>query len=497
MEEVKSKTPTVQELMKRFNTDKKALEFIISHFYPCGKMVCPHCGCSEFIYDNKRLLAYNCGHCKEVITPFNGTVFTNMHSYCREWLYVLYSMLSSRKSVPNHQLSRETGHCNHSITRLRRRLQLAMSNYDLEPFSGSIQIDEMVSSGSNHGRYNRSEEQKQSKYPVIGIYSNHRVYSYPIIPDENGKCLSSKALKACIERTCKPGSVITTDEFRGYNFLDKEDSVYHHEKVCHNDYKYVNENGYTTNAIEGYWSIIKKVYYSTHSHFSKDWAHLYLAEADFRYNHRDIDEAIDIALKQCVLFPQVIDIRNMGRFANRTYDLKKYKMILPKCFDDTNIEDITALDIVTCDEPVYGILREPYQSRRKKGYRNEKQGCRNEIYTNQWKELGMVKGGSGYKDYRARITNTLNDVADMLKDATKHKEVNTFTKVAYKHHSNPAYERTYRIKKKYEVMPPIVQFQIKQEYPHMFRVSNKGKTREIHNRMNQLLKIYNDYITIT
>ncbi len=493
MEEVKSKTPTVQELMKRFNTEKKALEFIISHFYPCGKIVCPHCGCSEIIYDNKRLfLSYNCGHCRNAISPFNGTMFELMESHCREWLYIIYSMLSSRKSVSGFQLARETHYTPDGIYKLRRRIQLAMANYDLEPFSGSIQIDEVFLGGSNHGRYNKSEEQKQLKYPVIGVYSNQGVYSYPIIPDENGECLSSKALKAFIDRTCEPGSVITTDEWRGYNFLDKEDSVYHHEKVRHNDAQYINENGFTTNVIEGYWGIIKKTYYSTHANFSKEWAHLYLAEADFRYNHRDVEEAMDIVLKQGVLFPQVIDIRNMGRYANRTYDLKKYKMILPKCFDDTNIEDITALDIVTCDEPVYGILREPYQSRKK-------QGCKDSVYPDEWKALGMVKGGSGYKDYRTKITNTIDDVADMLKDATKYKEVNVYNRVPNesKRTVNRAQERARHIRRKYKIMPPMVQYQIKQEYPYMFRVSNKEKTKEIHKRMNQLFRIYNSYNTNT
>ena len=473
------KIPTVQELTKMFNTEKKALEFIIKHFYPCGKIVCPHCGCSEIIYDKKVLSVYSCGHCRNAILPLNGTMFENMQAHYREWIYILYSMFTSRKSVSGIQLSRETHYTKTGLYKLRRRIQTAMANYDLEPFSGVVQVDECFVASANHGRYKRSGEQKSLKYPVIGIYEQNgkRVYSYPIIPDDKGKYLTNAALKSFIEKTCKEGSLIVSDDWRGYNFLHHKDS----------NQLYSNSKGFTTNAIEGYWSIIKKTYYSTHANFSKKWAHLYLAEADFRYNHPDWEDAIETVLKQGVYFPQVIDIRNMGRFASKTYDLKDYRMILPKCFDDIDIKNITAVDIVTCDEPVYGILRNPYVSRKKQ----------NVDYPDDWKALGLVEGGTDYKDYRKRITNTLDDVTNMLKDATKHKEVNTYNRIPNesKHSTSLENTRKYRIRKKYGDMPPVVQFQIKEEFPNMFRITKKEKTKEIHKRMNQLFKLYNEYNT--
>lgn len=483
--------PTIQEFMKTFRSDKDAAKFIIKHIFPCGEIVCPHCGCTEIIYEYDRIQTYSCGHCRRPITIFNGTVFEGILPYFKDYLYVIYSMFTARKSVSTLQLHRETNRSFDTLLKVRRRIQAAMANYDLEPFSGVIQMDEVYLGGSNHGRYSRINEGiGQNKFPVFGIYdeSKRRVYSYPAIPDKNGKCLSKDAIKPFIEKTCKPGSTIVSDEWRSYNFLDKNTSGYHHERVNHKEGQYTNANGFTTNLIEGYWGLIKKTYYSTHAFFSKEWAHLYLAESDFRYNYPDWEDAIETVLRQSVLFPQVIDIRCMGRFANRTYDLKDYRMILPKCFDDIDLEDITALDIVTCAEPVYGILKESYKTRKQRHYGDND-------YPDDWQALGFVKGGTGYKDYRNKKTNTLDDIKDMIKDATRHRDVNSYTAVENKmpkKRPELGQERARWVRKKYETLPTMLQVQIKEEYPNIFETTKKGKTGDICRRMSQLLNWYDE-----
>lgn len=494
-EKVQMGAPSIQEFMKKFRSDKEAAKFILEHIYPCGEIVCPHCGCTEIIYDYARSIqTYACGHCRKTIIPFNGTIFENLFANYKDWLYVLYSIFVSRKSVSTLQLSRETHHKCDTILKVRRRMQLAMSNYDLEPFSGVIQMDEVYLGGSNHGRYNKESEGKAKvKYPVFGIYDEktRRVYSHPAIANSKGQYLTSEQIKTFIESTCEPGSTIVSDDFKSYNFLNKKDSKYNHESVDHANNLYVNEDGFTTNGIEGYWGLVKKTYYSTHSFLSPKWIHLYLAEADFRYNYTDWEEAINTVLSQGVFFPQVIDIRQMGRFANKTYDLKDYRMILPKQFDDIDLKNITAIDIVTCTEPVYGILRKPYESRKKKGFSEQN-------YAQEWEELGLVKGGIGYKDYRNKITNTLDDIEDMLKDATKHKDVNTYSVVAQK--TEKIYDanknRQYKFKKRYDNLPTILQVQIKKEFPYMLSIKDKDKIREISKRISELLRWYRKSLII-
>src|SRR3954471_2695094 len=63
---------------------------------------------------------------------------------------------------------------------------------------------------------------------------------------------SENSLKPSIEEIVKHGSTVVSDEWKAYNNLRAN---YDHRIVDHNIKKYVNENGDTTNAIEGFWTL--------------------------------------------------------------------------------------------------------------------------------------------------------------------------------------------------------------------------------------------------
>lgn len=57
----------------------------------------------------------------------------------------------------------------------------------------------------------------------------------------------------------------------------------------HCNYEYVRGN-VTTNTIEGFFGLFKRGVNGVYLHFSKEHLHRYLAEFDFRYNHRKIGD---------------------------------------------------------------------------------------------------------------------------------------------------------------------------------------------------------------
>ena len=68
--------PTVHDFIAQFKNEQEAFDFIVKHIYPDGKIVCPHCGCTEYIYSSKQYVTeYNCGHCKKSVipTPYHKT----------------------------------------------------------------------------------------------------------------------------------------------------------------------------------------------------------------------------------------------------------------------------------------------------------------------------------------------------------------------------------------------------------------------------------------
>ena len=48
-----------------------------------------------------------------------------------------------------------------------------------------------------------------------------------------------------------------------------------------------------TNTIEGFWSLLKRAWYGQHHHYSTGYTPLYVAEACYKYNYRNIDSIFD------------------------------------------------------------------------------------------------------------------------------------------------------------------------------------------------------------
>ena len=75
-----------------------------------------------------------------------------------------------------------------------------------------------------------------------------------------------------------------TDESRLYTSVGEEFAT--HQAVRHSAKEYVRGKVHT-NTIEGYFSIFKRGMRGVYQHCDEKHLHRYLAEFDFRYNHRE------------------------------------------------------------------------------------------------------------------------------------------------------------------------------------------------------------------
>jgi hypothetical protein len=82
------------------------------------------------------------------------------------------------------------------------------------------------------------------------------------------------------------GSVIMTDEAQQYKRLNVS---YRHGKVNHSQGKYAFGNIHT-NTIEGFWSQMKRGINGIYHWASTKHIDRYLAEYNFRYNERSVDD---------------------------------------------------------------------------------------------------------------------------------------------------------------------------------------------------------------
>jgi hypothetical protein len=81
-------------------------------------------------------------------------------------------------------------------------------------------------------------------------------------------------------------SQVYTDEYKVYN---KVNLLAKHSHVNHGAKQYVNEDVHT-NSIEGFWSLVKRQHYGQIITIQKKYTDKYIAEAVFKYNHRNEDE---------------------------------------------------------------------------------------------------------------------------------------------------------------------------------------------------------------
>lgn len=109
-----------------------------------------------------------------------------------------------------------------------------------------------------------------------------------ILPD-----VSSKSLLRLAVANVKRGSLISTDQFKGYDGLVSYG--FRHQRIDKTT-RFANARVYL-NGIEGFWSFAKERLAKFHG-VGKDNFILYLKELGFRYNHREnLDDAIYEALR--------------------------------------------------------------------------------------------------------------------------------------------------------------------------------------------------------
>src|SRR2546430_17204286 len=98
--------------------------------------------------------------------------------------------------------------------------------------------------------------------------------------------LDWKTVKPILQENISHEARVLTDEGSHYNVV----RVYFggHETVNHSAEEYVRLSDRTvhTNTVEGYFSLFKRGMKGVYQHCGKQHLHRYLAEFDFRYNHR-------------------------------------------------------------------------------------------------------------------------------------------------------------------------------------------------------------------
>lgn len=295
---------TYFEFTKRFPDENSAIDFIVATKYKDG-YVCPKCGSiHKGIYHQKynRRFLY-CNNCKSEFSALKGTIFENTHLDLRMWLYAMNLVLVSRKGISALQLKRELGMGSYqSAWRMLQQIRKAMEKEEYkETFEAVVEIDETYVGGKPRKNNDHSDNEDNkpkrgrgtSKTPVIGVKERNTGKVHAVVANYNdeGKQLSGKQLFAVLKKVCKGNNTVMTDQFSGYNILDKENECNFVRLKIDHTVTYSLGDGIHTNGIESFWAILKRGVYGVFHNVSVKYMQKYVTEFCYRLNHRDNNEA--------------------------------------------------------------------------------------------------------------------------------------------------------------------------------------------------------------
>lgn len=280
-----------------FQDADKARAFMERERWPHGP-TCPHCGNA----DKAKVTAlqgkahrpglYQCKECNEQFTVTVGTVYERSKIPLNKWLAAIFLLNSGKKGTSAHQIHRMLGVTYKTAWFMCHRIRESMREEGLEPLGGAgkiVEADEtyfgnvpeakrLTKTTSGRPFTKSGKPGPANKRAIISLVERGgRVRSFhPAVAD-------ASAVVGIVTENIHKESRLHTDESRLYTVVGGQFAK--HETVRHTAKEYA-RGDVTTNSVEGYFSIFKRGMKGVYQHCGEKHLHRYLAEFDFRYNHR-------------------------------------------------------------------------------------------------------------------------------------------------------------------------------------------------------------------
>jgi transposase-like protein len=280
-----------------FQDADEARRFMEAQRWPDGP-VCPHCGNvdQDKITGLKgkahRPGVYQCAECREQFTVTVGTVYERSKIPLNKWLAAIFMLNAGKKGTSAHQLHRQLGVTYKTAWFMAHRIRESMRQEGLDPLGGGgkvVEADEAYYGKVKEARVSKQRQGRPYKFPkgkrgvgdkrpIVALVErggNVRTFHVPVADAAN----VAKIVRENVRRETR----LHTDESKLYVGVGQEFAA--HETVNHSAKEYA-RGDVTTNTVETYFSVFKRGMRGTYQHCAEKHLHRYLAEFDFRYNHR-------------------------------------------------------------------------------------------------------------------------------------------------------------------------------------------------------------------
>lgn len=259
-----------------FATDEACWAYLDWLRWPDG-FTCPHCQSKAAGVNGVGV--YRCRGCRRRVTVTSGTIFDKTRVPLSTWFEAIWLFTSSKAGVSAMTLHRVLPINSYQTAwTMLAKLRSALSQTDLEPLTGRVEVDETFIGGVKSGKPGRGAGGKTLVAGAIEITDTGwgRV-RMAVIADASGA-----SLRGFITANITPGSTIVSDAWKGY---PPAMEGYRHEPLN------VSASGAPAHdslpAIHRIFSLVKRLLQGTyqgggsHEHLQE-----YLDEYVFRFNRR-------------------------------------------------------------------------------------------------------------------------------------------------------------------------------------------------------------------
>jgi hypothetical protein len=233
---------------------------------------------------------YKCKDCRKPFSVTVGTVMERSHIPLTKWIAATYFMMAGKKSMSAKNLQRLIDTSYEAAWFLFHRLRECPVNPDQGPLGGegkTVEADEVYIGGKEKNKH--MNKRTRHGYRVAGGVGKEAVLA---LVEREGHVRSfhlasvnSHNVRNVLTANVDRKSRLATDEAQFYKRVGREFAG--HDTVHHSEGEYVRGEAYT-NTIEGYFALLRRGIYGQFHSVSEAHLHRYLAEFDFRYNHRDL-----------------------------------------------------------------------------------------------------------------------------------------------------------------------------------------------------------------
>jgi hypothetical protein len=210
----------------------------------------------------------------------------------------MYLLTAHKKGISSHQLARDLNITQRTAWFVLHRIREMLKEKNPAALKGVVEVDETYIGGKNINRHlNKKISGSQgthakNKAPVVGLVERDGNVITFATDDTN-----QITLQTIVTSNVHAEAILITDANHGYFGLNQ---IYNHIVVKHGigEKKYVTEGEHHTNTIEGYWTLLKRMYTGIYHYMSPQHLQRYCDELSYRYNSRE--------LKDCFRFEEAI-----------------------------------------------------------------------------------------------------------------------------------------------------------------------------------------------